>query len=334
MVFIHGKNNEKYKKMPFLQATRQELIDAALKGDEVEVQANLEFINKQDKYGDTPLMTIIKIRDNKKYDDDKIIKAVSLLLRFKADYEQTNHDGNNPLLKVVSSESYRNNEILERLLYNKWFGLVSIKRSINIEVKDKHGNSPLIRAAGARNNYAVRRLLKFGAHINAINHEGYTALGRADKTKNKVAFALLTAEGAMVKKREAQVKEHPFITAAYEGDIDAMQQLLEQDPTIINMQNSDGRTALFIVTEVGNLEAVKFLLENNANPNIKNKDGNNPLLKAVNLPIDKNAIKIIALLLDYHADINVQDKYERTPCDRATNPKIVAALKRECQCQK
>jgi len=103
----------------FLQATRQELIDAALKDKDDDVQANIEFLDKQDKHGDTPLMTIIKIRDNEKYDDDKIIKAVSLLLRSRADYEQVNNDGNNPLLKVVSSQSYRNNEILERLLYKK-----------------------------------------------------------------------------------------------------------------------------------------------------------------------------------------------------------------------
>jgi len=186
----------------FLQATRQELIDAALKDKDDDVQANIEFLDKQDKHGDTPLMTIIKIRDNEKYDDDKIIKAVSLLLRSRADYEQVNHDGNNPLLKVVTSQSYRNNEILERLLYKKWFGLVTIKKPINIEVKDKHGNTPLIRAAGAGNNYAVEKLLKFGADINAINNEGYTALGRADKVKNKVGFALLIAQGATIKKEK------------------------------------------------------------------------------------------------------------------------------------
>jgi len=113
-----------------------------------------------------------------------------------------------------------------------------------------------------------------------------------------------------------------------------MQQLLDQDATIINMQNKNGNTALFIVTDAGNIEAVKFLLAHGADVNIKNFDGNNPLLKAVNLPLDKNAIKIIELLLDNNADITVEDKYERNPCDRATNPKIVAALKQQCQNQK
>jgi ankyrin repeat protein len=315
----------------FLQANRQELIDAALQDDSDALEANLDYLNKQDKHGDTPLMTIIKIRTNEKYSDDQIINAVSMLLRNKANHELANNDGNNPLLKVVSSESYRNNEILERLLFSKWFGLFVTKKAINVEVKDKHGNTPLIRASGAGNNYAVKRLLKFGVDIQATNNQGYTALGRADKAKNKTAFVLLSAQGATVKKREANADEHPFIAAAYEGDIDAMHQLIEQDSSLINMQNKDGRTALFIVTDAGNIEAVRFLLEHGADVNIKNNDGNNPLLKAVNLPLEKNAIKIIALLLDNNADITVQDKYDRNPCERATDPKIVAAIKKQCR---
>jgi len=147
--------------MSFLQADRQALVNAALKGDKKgyneDFMANLDYINSQDKHGDTPLMTIIKIKDNADYDNDTIINAVSMLLAQKADYEIANKDGNNPLLKVVSFECYRNNEILERLLYNKWFGLVSTKNNINIEVTDKHGNTPLIRAAGIGNSYAVRK---------------------------------------------------------------------------------------------------------------------------------------------------------------------------------
>lgn len=312
--------------MPLLQANRQTLIDAALRANYDAVQEHIEYLNKKDRYGDTPMMTIIKMRSNEKYDDDQIINAVSLLLRVKADYEEPNNGGNNPLLKIVSIESYRNNEILDKLLYKKILGLVAMKNNINIEVRDKHGNTALMRAAGKGNNYAVAKLLKFGADINAVNNQGYTALGRAQKEKHKATYALLQSYGATVEKKDPLVNEHPFLAAAYENDIDAMEKLLSQDSSILNMQNKDGRTALLIVTDAGNVKAVRFLLEKGANPNIKNNDGNSPLLKAVDLPLDKNALEIVQLLIDNNADLTAEDKYERTPYERTTNPKIKAIL--------
>jgi hypothetical protein len=86
----------------------------------------------------------------------------------------------NPLLKVVSQSSSRNNKILDILLY-RWIFIFAIKRKINTEIKDKHGNTPLIRAAARGNDYAVERLLQFGADSTATNKQGDTALKRAEK---------------------------------------------------------------------------------------------------------------------------------------------------------
>jgi ankyrin repeat protein len=320
--------------MSLLQANRQNLIDAALRKDDQTIQANMEYLNKQDKYGDTPLITLIKMKSDAQHDDDQIIDAISCLLRAGADYELINNDGNNPLLKVVSIESYRNNKILDKLLYKKWFGLVATNNTINVEIKDKHGNTPLMRAAGKSNNYAVQQLLRFGADINAINNQGYTALGRAQKEKHKATYALLKSYGATVEKKQALVDEHPFIAAAYENDIAAMEKLLKQDTSIINMQNKDGRTALLIAVAAGNIDAARFLLAQGANPNIKNNDGNSPLLKAVDLPLDNNAVEIVQLLIDNNADVTAEDKYERTPFERTTNPKIKATLTKASPAQK
>lgn len=327
--------------MPFLQANEsKDLINAALKGKSDAFESTLETvsvntnIDQPNKHGDTPLMQIIKMRNDEGYDDNQIIQAVSMLLNHDANYEIANNDGNNPLLKVVSFESYRNNEILERLLYKKWFGLFATKKNINVEKRDKHGNTPLIRAAGAGNKYAVKALLKFGVNINATNKQGYTALGRAQKENHNVIADMLMRKGAVLTKGDAFSNENPLIAAAHEVDIAAMQNYLNQDNANIDVQDEDGRTALFIVTDKGKVEAVRFLLEQGANPDIKNRDGNNALLKAVVLPIDKNAIEIIQLLLDNDADITVQDKYDRSPCERATHKDIKAAIAKVCRSKK
>lgn len=314
----------------FLQANRQALINAALKGSNDNLLTNIAYLNEQDQYGDTPLMTLVKMKSSQQYDDDQIINAISLLIRSKANIETSNNDGSNPLLKVVTHESYRNNIILEKLLYKNFFGLLSLKNDINVDIKDKDGNTALIRAARAGNNFAVNKLLKFGADINATNHQGYTALGIAHKEKHKGVYALLTSFGAVIKRQDPSIKEHPFIQAAHEGELAIMQQLLQDNKAIIDMQDHNGRTALFIATQNGNVDAVQFLLEQGAHPNIKNEKANTPLLQAANLPLDKNAIKIIELLLAYDADPTAVDKYENSAYDRATDPKIKAILKKVC----
>jgi ankyrin repeat protein len=57
-------------------------------------------------------------------------------------------------------------------------------------------------------------------------------------------------------------------------NLTAVEKLVEADPEIVNIQNSDGETPLFVAVHEEHPEIVTYLIENGANINHKNtKDG-------------------------------------------------------------
>lgn len=99
-----------------------------------------------------------------------------------------------------------------------------------------------------------------------------------------------------------------FITAAKEGDIDAVEEFLEKGADI-NMQNKDGSTALMWAANEGFEEIVKLLLQKGAAVNIQDNAGNTALMVAAS----KGFKEILKLLLQKGADVNMQNIYKDTP---------------------
>jgi ankyrin repeat protein len=60
------------------------------------------------------------------------------------------------------------------------------------------------------------------------------------------------------------------------------------------------------------LELVQVLLERGADINVRNKDGNTPLLQALNRP-DLDRLEVVQALLDGGADTNIQDNNRMSP---------------------
>jgi ankyrin repeat protein len=90
----------------------------------------------------------------------------------------------------------------------------------------------------------------------------------------------------------------------------AVKKLVEADPAIVNIQNSDGETPLFVAVHEEHPEIVTYLIENGADVNHKStKDGWTVLHIACFL---KNA-EIVNILLDNNVDINVTSNTGATP---------------------
>ena len=70
-----------------------------------------------------------------------------------------------------------------------------------------------------------------------------------------------------------------------------------------------GTTGLIIASGKGYSEVVQLLLEDGADPNIQNKDGESSLHRACH----GGHVDIIRMLLDYGADCNILDTEQNTP---------------------
>ena len=73
----------------------------------------------------------------------------------------------------------------------------------------------------------------------------------------------------------------------------------------INEQDKDGETLLWEDVHMNDLDVVKYLLENGANPNTQEKEGWTPL----HLCAQNYSVECARLLLDYGADCEIKNVY-------------------------
>ena len=110
----------------------------------------------------------------------------------------------------------------------------------------------------------------------------------------------------------------PLYRALISNNIEAMKELLKEgaDPNIANNMNE---TPLYQAIDNDNKEAILLLLDNEANCNICKSDGNSPL----HLAIKKLAVDYIELLLNKGANPNLKNKlYQQTPLHLAIKSKL------------
>lgn len=169
------------------------------------------------------------------------------------------------------------------------------------------------------------------ALVNAVNH-GWT--GRMERALNKVgaygidlnwvAFTqdnaqvveILCENGAIVTRRTKN-GDMPFHTACQNKHFKVAKALLDNPQQYnhadINATGCDGRTALFQACESGNLEAVKFLLENNALVDFIGKKTSAPL----HIACLNGHFEIVKLLIHNKANINKLNGAQQTPLSLA-----------------
>jgi ankyrin repeat protein len=134
-----------------------------------------------------------------------------------------------------------------------------------------------------------------------INDE--SELFESDDNLNEIRELLTT--NFMINK-EYEDNKTPLHIAASNGCIELTKLLIEKGAAI-NVKDKNGNTPLIYAT----FETGKILLKNGADVNIQNNSGHSALYVAAdtkNQPPD-----FIKLLLDYGADINIQDKMGKTP---------------------
>lgn len=126
-----------------------------------------------------------------------------------------------------------------------------------------------------------------------------------------VVAATLLATGLTAAPAAAQFSEaYSFLKAVKDKDGGKATEFLDKPGnTIVNSRDGDtGETALHIVTRRGDLTWVGFLLGKGANMNLKDREGNTPLIIATIARWSEG----IALFTKLKADINTQNRLGET----------------------
>lgn len=154
---------------------------------------------------------------------------------------QFNIKENRDILKKENKVLNEMNELYKIYDEKLLFGLEKKDDLLDINVEDKYGYTPIIVAIVSKNNDILKFLLDNGANVFS-EHPG---------------FGKLTLH-----------------TAAYFENVEAVKMLLEKNSSIINVKSKhDGWTALQEAVLKNNVEIVKILLDNGANPLLRDNKG-------------------------------------------------------------
>ena len=167
--------------------------------------------------------------------------------------------------------------------------LIGAGANVNMVAMGKDGTTPLICAAEAGDLPIVKLLLKHGAEVNLPDSSGLTPLiAAAGYGHPRVASALINAAAN------------------------------------VNMvtTGSNGTDALAYAASAGGLNMVKLLINHGANVNVRNADGQTPIVSAVYY----GEIKTTIALIHAGADVMRADKFGLTPLDYACEGKNPSVL--------
>jgi ankyrin repeat protein len=186
--------------------------------------------------------------------------------------------------------------------------LVLIQQGANIEARDRSGNTALLLAATTARSKLVKELIEMGANINHQNLIGSTAIlqaASADRGKN---VAILLEAGAEFNVRNNKGLT-PITAAAFNGDEASFQLLLDNGANPDDMDNSQ-KTAIVYASAKGFVSIVRKLLDTGININQRYGNDLTVLMWSAGYSNDvppKDAVKMVQLLLDHSAAIDLQD---------------------------
>ena len=158
----------------------------------------------------------------------------------------------------------------------------------------------LIDAARNADHEAVRRLLRQGANVKAVEGDGTTALHWASYRDDLESADLLIRAGAKVNAAN-DLGATPLWTASLNGSTAMVRRLLQAgaDP---NLALLAGETPLMVASRSGNPEVVDQLLTKGASVNVSGARGQTPLMWAV----AQKHPSVVKLLLARGADVKAR----------------------------
>lgn len=184
--------------------------------------------------------------------------------------------------------------------------LRGLLKTLDVNMGDKRGTTPLMYAAAFGSADAMKLFLAGGANVNAKNAFDATALMWCATDIDKVR--LLLAKGADVNARSKPGRTSLLIAAASDGSSEIVKLLLAKGADVA-ARDSLGATALSLAADAGDAATVSLLLAKGADANAKDVSGQTPLDNAA---AEAN-LEIMRMLLSKGADPNTITAPTTTP---------------------
>lgn len=174
--------------------------------------------------------------------------------------------------------------------------------------RDDIQQTPLMDAADMGHEEVVRRLLDWGAEVNAGNKYRETALTLAAEGGHTAVVSLLLDWGAEINVVD-EFGDTPLLNAT-EGNHEATLRLLLKRGADPDVPNRIGMTAMTLALTFERNNVLEVLLEGGAAPNLRYHDQTS-LMMALS---DEEAVR---LLLAHGADVTMRDNQGRTVLHQA-----------------
>ena len=183
---------------------------------------------------------------------------------------------------------------------------------------NKMQTTPLHKAVQEMNVEIVKVMMHHDVRVNGVEDVGLPApILLAASTKDKAMAAVLLEKGAEVDVRDKSGLTPLHRCQSRSGGIEVAELLLDRSPSILDAVDKSGKTALFMATEMGNVQMVQFLLDKRADPNICHQPqacqsiGSlcTPLIAAIQVVRTQDVRKIVMVeaLLSHGADPRAVD---------------------------
>lgn len=185
-----------------------------------------------------------------------------------------------------------------------------IKLISDINSRALSGGTPLYSAVQNNNIAMVKFLLNAGANCNTpLYSSDWTPIKKAINESHIEIAILLYHQGASLSYEERIAL---FCLTAQYNNIACMEELLKQNPQLINLKNYKGITALGLTVEHGHRNLVQYLILRGANVNLFNNG-----ISALHIAAEKGRIDIAEDLIAAGASINIEMPTGETPLIQA-----------------